>query len=277
MKIGIVGCGLNSDYHINFARTYQGANIVGVVDRDREKAQECATRFNIKGVFSSIKDLVDKAGPEVVHILTPPRTHFAVAKEAMESGCHVLVEKPLGLNYEEAKELYDVAEREGVQLCTMHNHFYDPCMSKAHAFVQEGQLGQVINVESYYGLNTQISAFRDYPAPNVLPWLYNLPGGVYQDFMPHPLYVLLEYTGAPQEIKVMQQSHGVLPQGMADEIRILIKGEKAFGTLTFSFVARPHLHFVRIYGTKMMVEVDINTMTTIDHPLSSLPKAAQKA
>jgi len=277
MKIGIVGCGLNSDYHINFARTYQGAEIVGVVDQDIEKARDCAKRFSISGVFSSIAELVEKTRPDVVHILTPPRTHFAVAKEAMEAGCHVLVEKPLGIDFDEAKGLYDIAETKGVKLCTMHNHFYDPCMSKANDFVKSGQLGQVINVESYYGLNTQIPAFRDYPAPNVIPWLYNLPGGVYQDFMPHPLYVLLEYTGTPQEIKVMQQSHGVLPQNMADEIRVLIKGEKAFGTLTFSFAAKPHLHFIRIYGTKMMVEVDINTMTTVDHPLSSLPKAAQKA
>ncbi len=277
MKIGIVGCGLNSDYHVNFARAYQGADIIGLVDRDAEKAQKCASQFGIKGIFSSIRELVEKANPEVIHILTPPRTHFALAKEAMESGCHVLVEKPLGLNFEEAKALYDVAEKQGVKLCTMHNHFFDPCMSKAHAFVRDGQLGKVINVESYYGLNTQIPAFRDYPAPNVLPWLYSLPGGVYQDFMPHPLYVLLEYTGTPQEIKVMQQAHGILPQDMPDELRILIKGEKAFGILTFSFAARPHLHFVRIYGTKMMVEVDINTMTTVSHPVSSLPKAAQKA
>ncbi|MFZ3063832.1 MAG: NAD-dependent epimerase/dehydratase family protein, partial [Nitrospirota bacterium] len=113
--------------------------------------------------------------------------------------------------------------------------------------------------------------------PNVLPWIYNLPGGVYHDFMPHPLYVLLEYTGRPKEIKVMSQSHGVLPQNIPDELRILINGEKAFGILTFSFAAQPHLHFIRIYGTKGMAEVDINTMTTVIHLLSSLPKAAQKA
>jgi len=68
-----------------------------------------------------------------------------------------------------------------------------------------------------------------------------------------------------------------LPQNISDELRILIKGEKAFGVLTFSFAAKPHLHFLRIYGTKMMVNVDFNTMTTTLHPVSHLPKAAQKA
>lgn len=177
MKVGIVGCGLNSDYHINFVKSYPGAEIVGIVDRDSEKARECATRYGISGIFSSIKELVEKANLDVIHILTPPQTHFVLAKEAMEFGCHVLVEKPLGLNYEEAKSLYDVAERKGLKLCTMHNHFFDPCMSKAHVLIQEGQLGKVINVESYYGLNTRVPAFRDYPAPNVLPWLYSLPVG----------------------------------------------------------------------------------------------------
>jgi len=277
MKIGIVGCGLNSDYHINFARTYEGAEIVGVVDMDLGKARECASRFSIKGVFSSIGEMFEKTHPDVVHILTPPRTHFSLAKEAMDLRCHVLVEKPMALNLEEANALYNYAELKGVRLCTVHNHFFDPCMSRAHSFIQAGQLGEVINVESYYGLNTRIPALRDYPAPNILPWLYSLPGGVYQDFMPHPLYVLLEYTGNPKEINVMQQTHGVLPQNLPDEIRILINGEKAFGTVTFSFAAQPYLHFVRIYGTKMMIEVDINTMTTVSHPVSSLPKAAQKA
>ena len=220
---------------------------------------------------------MDHDKPDVIHIVTPPKTHFELAKEAIESRCNVLVEKPLALDYQEAKTLFDLAERHGVRLCAVHNHFFDPCMAKAHDLVTSGEAGKVINVESYYGINTRIPAFRDYPVPNQLPWIYDLPGSVYQDFMAHPLYVLLEYTGRPREIKVMQQSHDILPQGMPDEIRILINGENAFGILVFSFAAQPHLHFVKIYGTKMMIEVDINTMTTVTHPVSSLPKAAQKA
>lgn len=277
MKIGIVGSGMNSDYHINFAKAYAGAEIVGIVDKDELKARECANRHDIKNVFTTIGQLIEEANPEVVHILTPPKTHFQLAREVIESKRHVLVEKPIALDYAEAEELYKLAEKNGVKLCAMHNHFYDPCMAKANDLVKSGKMGSVVNVESYYGLNTRIEAFRGYPVPNALPWLYGLPGGVYQDFMPHSLYVLLEYTGKPIEIKVMEKSYGILPQGMPDEIRVLINGEKAMGTVTISFAAMPHLQIIRIYGTKMMAEVDINTMTIVTHPLSSLPKAAQKA
>lgn len=277
MKIAIVGCGLNSDYHINFAKAYPGAEIVGIVDKDESKARACSARFGIKGIYSSIGELTKQIKPDVIHIVTPPQTHYSVAKEAIQTGCNVLIEKPLALNLNEATELFDLAEKQGVKLCAMHNHFYDPCMAKAHDLVQRGEVGEIMNVESYYGINTYIPALRDYPAPNVLPWIYTLPGGVYHDFMAHPLYVMLEYTGKPKEIKVMKKSHGILPQDMPDELKIMIDGERAFGTLTFSFAARPYLHFVRIYGNKMMVEVDINTMTAVTHPVSSLPKAAQKA
>ena len=277
MKIAIVGCGLNSDYHINFAKAYPGAEIVGIVDKDENKANACGERFGIKEVFPSISELVKRIKPDVIHIVTPPQTHYSIAKEAIQSKFHVLIEKPIALNTEEAKELYNLAGEYGISLCTMHNHFYDPCMVKARKLIGAGKIGKIINVESYYGLNTQIDAFRKYPVPNGLPWIYSLPGGVFHDFMAHPLYVMLPYTGRPLEIKVMEKSFGELPQNISDELRILIDGEKCFGTLIFSFAAKPHLHFLRIYGTKMMVNVDFNTMTTTCHHVSSLPKAAQKA
>jgi len=277
MNVAVVGCGLNSDYHINFIRSYPGAEIVGIIDKDENKARACGERFGITGIFLSISDLVSTVKPDVIHVVTPPQTHYSVAKEAIQAGCNVLIEKPLALNLREATELFDLAEQAGVKLCAMHNHYYDPCMGRANDLVRSGRAGKIMNIESYYGINTFIPAFRDYPAPNVIPWLYTLPGGVYHDFMAHPLYVMLDYTGRPKEIKVMKKSHGILPQNMPDELKIVVDGERAFGTLTFSFAARPYLHFIRIYGSSMMAEVDINTMTFVTHPVSSLPKAAQKA
>jgi predicted dehydrogenase/nucleoside-diphosphate-sugar epimerase len=276
MRVGIVGAGLNSEYHINFSRSFPGAQIVAVADADLERARERAAQYGIPGAYGSVRELLEQGAPDVVHVVTPPKTHFAVVREVLEAGCHVLVEKPLALDGTEARVLYDLAEERGVQLCPMHNHLFDPCMRRADALVASGAIGRVVNVESYYGLNTNIPAFRDYPKPNVMPWLYGLPGGVYQDFFPHPLYLLLEYTGAARSLSVIQRSNGVLPQGLPDEIRVLVDGARAPGIVTFSFSAEPFLHFVRIYGTRGMVEVDLNMMTTVVHPVSSLPKAAQK-
>ncbi len=277
MKVAIVGCGLNSDYHIKFAKMYPGAEIVGVVDKDEFKGRQCIERYKIPHAYKQISDLIQKVKPDVVHIVTPPFTHFSLAAEVIDAGCNVLIEKPMTLNLEDGKKLFDMAEEKGLLICSMHNHFFDPCMIQARDLIESGKLGKIINVESYYGINSQIDAFRRYPAPDVLPWLYSLPGGVFHDFMPHPLYVMLPFLGDSIDIKVMEKAFGELPQNISDELRILIKGDKAFGTLTFSFAAKPHFHFVRFYGTKMMVQVNFDTMTMTMHPVSSLPKAAQKA
>ena len=276
MKIGIIGCGLNSAYHINFAKQYGGARIVGLVDVNQERAREVAADWGIKRVFSKIADLVNHAKPDVVHIVTPPHTHFRLAQEVFDLDCNLLIEKPVALNYEEAEKLFEAARVKGVKVCAMHNHFFDPCMLKARQFVDEGKVGRIINVESYYGINTRIDAFRKYPAPNVLPWLYSLPGGVYQDFIAHPLYVMLPFIGDVEKIQVQEYSFGELPQQMSDELRILIRGKNAPGVMTFSFAAKPHQHFVKIYGTKMVVHINFDTMTTTYHATSGLPKAVQK-
>lgn len=277
MRVAIIGAGNNADYHIRFSKTYAGAEIVAIADIDSALAEKVARANGIPRAFGSATEMLREARPDVVHVVTPPTTHFAIVREVLEARCHVLVEKPLTLNAADARALYEHAEQQGVQLCPVHNHLFDPCMRRADTLIKEGVLGNVINVESYYGLNTNIPAFRDYPQPNVLPWLYRLPGGVYQDFLPHAIYPVIEYTGTPRAISVMHRSTGVLPQQLPDEIRILINGERAFGTVTVSFAAKPHLHFIRVYGTEGMVEVDINTMTTTVHGVSSLPKAAQKA
>ncbi len=277
MKVGIVGCGLNSDYHIRFAKEYPGIEIVGVVDKDPDRAAACAAKQGIRKHFATIRELVADDKPDVLHIVAPPAVHFGLAREAMELGCNVLLEKPMALNLAEARALFEIAEKNRVRLCPVHNHNFDPCMLKARTLIESGAAGTIVNVESYYGINTRIDAFRRYPQPDVLPWLYSLPGGVYHDFMAHALYVMFPYIGDVQDVHVMEKSFGELPQDISDELRILVKGEKAFGVLTFSMAAKPHMHFIRYYGTKMMIEVNIDTMTTVCHPVSALPKAAQKA
>ena len=268
MKVAIVGAGNNAEYHVRSSQAYGGARIVGIADTDLGRAETYARKYRVERAYASVREMLSQARPDVVHVVTPTRTHFAVAKEILEAGCHAVVEQPLGLNLEESKALYDLAERRAVQLCPIHNHLFDPCMKRADTLIKEGRLGRVVNVESYYGVNTDIPAFRDYPGPNVLPWRYELPGGVYQDVLPHPLYLLLEYTGAPRAIRVIHRSTGVLPQHLPDEIRILVDGQQAMGIVTVSFAAEPHLHVIRVFGTSGMVEVDINTMTATVHSVS---------
>ncbi|MFY9399337.1 MAG: NAD-dependent epimerase/dehydratase family protein, partial [Desulfomonilia bacterium] len=237
----------------------------------------CLERSGIQWGFSTIGDLVEASSPEVIHIVTPPHTHFELALQAIEAGCHVLVEKPMCLSLAEGERLFELAQEKGVKLCAMHNHYFDPCMLRCREMAESGRMGRIVGVESHYGLNTRIDAFRRYLAPGVLPWIYGLPGGAFHDFMPHPLYVMLPFLGEIEDVLVAEMSAGELPGGISDELRVLVKGINALGTLCLSFAEKPPHHFVRIYGTAMMAHVNFDTMTATFHPVSGLPKAAQKA
>ena len=88
MKIGIIGCGLNSDYHINFARAYAGAEIVGVADLDEGKARECSRAYGIQRSFRDLGALVEQSKPEAVSY-----THLRAHETPEHLVCRLLLEK----------------------------------------------------------------------------------------------------------------------------------------------------------------------------------------
>ena len=92
-RAGLVGAGHISEFHVAALRRIPYVEIVGVHDLDRSKAEALGTRFNIP-VAESLAAL-RAMGANVIHVLTPPHTHAAVATEALLAGCHAFVEKPL--------------------------------------------------------------------------------------------------------------------------------------------------------------------------------------
>src|SRR5262245_14195322 len=93
-RAGLVGAGYISEYHVAAVRRLgERAELIGICDIDRLRAEKAAAAHNIRA-YSSMADMV-AAGANVVHVLTPPHTHAAVAMDALDRGCNVLVEKPL--------------------------------------------------------------------------------------------------------------------------------------------------------------------------------------
>src|SRR6266581_9124598 len=93
-RVVLVGAGNISEFHVQALRRLPNVTLVGVTDLDPCRAHALAERFRLPGAYPSLDALVE-AGLDVVHVLTPPSSHSAVALRALELGCHVLVEKPL--------------------------------------------------------------------------------------------------------------------------------------------------------------------------------------
>src|SRR2546430_10830514 len=201
IRVGIVGSECNADYHIRYSRAYPGAQLVGMVEEKARDATDSVNRFGSIRRFVSLKDLVEHEKPDVLHIVSAPTSHFRLVREAIESGCHVIVESPVALNREDAAFLYELAERRAVKLCAMDEHRFEPRAMRAREVIESGRVGGVAQNEYYRSVDPRMPALREYPAPNVLPWLYELPGGVYHYFLVSPLYTILRLTGRSRNLK----------------------------------------------------------------------------
>ena len=98
LKVAIVGCGKIADAHATQILRIGGCEIVGVCDREPLMAQQLYERFPVKRYFTDLAELVSETRPDVIHITTPPESHFDIARFCLEHRCHVYVEKPFTLD-----------------------------------------------------------------------------------------------------------------------------------------------------------------------------------
>src|SRR5271157_1550758 len=121
LKVAIAGCGKIADDHATQIRRIKGCEIVGVCDREPLMARQLYERFPVKRYFSELTELLSEAKPDVVHICTPPESHFDIAKLCLAWGCHVYVEKPFTLCHDEAQSLTALATEKGLKITAGHD------------------------------------------------------------------------------------------------------------------------------------------------------------
>jgi 2-alkyl-3-oxoalkanoate reductase len=268
MKIALIGCGQIAHVHAPFILEDKRHRIVGVCDQDVARAEAFAQKFKITKVYGNFMELLEEQRPDVVHVLTPPQRHAAFALQAMEARCHVLVEKPMALSLEEADAMIAAAQSHGVKLCVDHNQLFDPVMLRARRLVAGGLVGSVIGIESYFGFNlAQVSERR---------WVESLPAGIFQDLAPHPLSLILQFLGDPLELHASALVTGTLGSHIPDEVRVLMAGKDVVATLSISLGIKPHLNFLRLYGSKAILHADLANMILSMERLRPLPKAVAR-
>jgi predicted dehydrogenase len=259
MKVGVVGGGQIAAVHIPYIRSIPGTEIVGLTDANEVRARETAARFGIENAYRTLGELLETNRPDVVHILTPPQTHAALAIQAMEAGCHALVEKPMAVNLEEAEAMEAAAARHGVKLCVDHNHLFDPAVVQARAMVAQGIIGEIVSVETFEGFSLG-TPDNPYVQPGSADhWVHRLPGGIFQNLAPHPVYLLLAFLDPPKSLYAVAQKTGRVPTSFADELRVLVTSDNGLGCFMVSLSIQPFMKYVHVYGTEGTIRVNLTT------------------
>ena len=197
---GVIGCGWVADAHLWGVRALaaEGVELIGVADRDRDRAEDLARRFEAPVVEQDYLRLLDRDDVHAVSICLPDFLHAEATVAAAERGKHVLCEKPLALDLAGADEMVDACERAGVNLGVIFNHRYFPDNVRTRAAIDAGALGRMLVGDVIH--SSSLTGDPD----NSSPWRGRRgrsAGGVLATQAIHFLDLLLWFLGPAEAVK----------------------------------------------------------------------------
>ncbi len=262
MKTVLIGAGQIAQQHLGCLRTLPEVELAGVCDLSRSIAEATAERFGIGGWFTDHHAMLDAVRPDVVHVTTPPQSHFRLAMDALAAGAHVIVEKPLTAVRDQVAVLLRSASEHDRVLVEDYNYLFNAPVQQISSLLQSGEIGEVVHVDVRLCLDIlgAGSAFADRNIPH--PCL-SMPGGAIADFLPHLASLAHHFVGAHRAVRSHWSKRTTQSPVPHDEFRALVAAERGTAALGFSSHAQPEAFSVRVQGTRMCASADLFDMSIV--------------
>ena len=270
LKIAIIGCGKVADQHVQAIHRIPDCSLVAVCDRELLMARQLGERHGITRCFSDVREMLQAAPPDIVHITTPPQSHFALAKQCLEAGIHVYLEKPFTVTASEAESLIRLATNSGLQITAGHNYQFTLEMMEMRRLVAAGYLGgRPVHLESYWSYDVGGSMYAGAFLGSRTHWLRQLPGQLFHNIISHGIAKLAEFLD--DDVPLIMASAHQSPQlrktgteDIMDELRVFLRDKHGTTALfCFSTQLKPGLNRLRVYGPANSLMVDILAGTLV--------------
>ncbi len=190
--VGIIGFGLAGRvFHAPFVSAVPGLALRAFVERTSDEA---AKAYPATRTFRTVEELLSNPDIELVVVGTPNATHFPLAKQALEAGKHVVVNKPFAETSAQAEELIALAKHKGVVVAPFHNRRWDGDFLTVQHLLASGQLGRLVTFESHFD--------RYKPLLNAKRWKEESgpANGLLMDLGPHLVDQALALFGMPSTV-----------------------------------------------------------------------------
>ena len=233
IRAGLIGFGLGGRvFHAPLLSSVEGIELAAIVERTTNHAAE---RYPGITTYRSVDAMLADSSLALIVVTTPNDSHFQYAKQAIEAGKHVVVDKPMCVTSAEIAELMKLAAKRGVMLAPFHSRRFDGDFMTVRKLLQDGQLGRLVYFES--------TMDRWRPAPTArMPWKNDpAQGGLLLDLGTHLADQPLALFGKPEAVDA--------------EIRRERDGEGANDSFT-----------VRLRYPGLTVVVSANTLSSIERP-----------
>lgn len=191
LKFGIIGCGgiANGKHFPALAKLSDKVEIVAFCDTVIERAEKAAKEYGAADalVTEDYKALLAREDIDVIHVLTPNISHSYITVDALEAGKHVMCEKPMAINYAEAKEMLDAAQRTGKKLTIGYQNRFRADSLATYDACSKGELGDI------YFAKAHAIRRKGVPTWGVFPDKSKQGGGPLIDIGTHALDLTLWY------------------------------------------------------------------------------------
>lgn len=206
LRVGLLGAGYIAEFHAKALKSISSIQLTAICDQNFSKAKKMAKYFGIPRTYASLDEMLAKEKLDVIHLLLPAPGHFQAAKQILKKKIHLFLEKPICLLAKEAEELIQLARINNRLLGVNHNFLFYPIYEKMKNHLQNKDIGPIQNICINWQLEFE-------PAGTYLPspWLYENPLQIFLETGIHPLAMLSDLVGLPENYTLEADAPVILP------------------------------------------------------------------
>ena len=197
MKLGIIGSGMIVKDFLSFAHELPEIKLEAIAARNIENLKELQNKYNIKEIYTDIDFCLENKEIDTIYVAVPNNLHYTVAKKALEAGKNVICEKPFTLKYDEAVELFEIAEDKGLILIEAITNQYQ----KNYLDIKDNidNIGEIRLVECNFSqFSSRYEAFKN----GVIAPVFDKSkgGGVLGDLNIYNIHFVVGLFGKPNKV-----------------------------------------------------------------------------
>ncbi|HEY6505386.1 MAG TPA: Gfo/Idh/MocA family oxidoreductase [Chitinophagaceae bacterium] len=260
LPIFIIGAGgIVNDAHLP-AYKIAGFNVQGIFDIDQDKARATAAKFCIPHVFKSMVEMLAQLPPKAIIDVAVPGRQTIPILEQLPAGSSVLLQKPMGENYEEAKQILKLVRQKKILAAINFQLRYAPYILAAKELISQNRVGELNDIE----INVNV-----YTPWHLWNYLFTSPRVEILYHSIHYIDLVRNILGEPQSVYAKTTKHPAMPQLASVRSNIIMD----YGDMTAANILTNHCHnygtpkqqsYIKIEGSKGAVKINFGAL--IDYP-----------
>lgn len=240
LKAAVIGVGSMGQHHARVYTALPTTTLVGVADVNADRAEQVASTYGVRA-YADYRRMLDTEDPDLVTVAVPTSLHEAVATRAMESGAHVLIEKPIAATIGEAERLIERAEDLERKMMVGHIVRFDPAIQALKKHLDDGELGRIF----------QIMCRRVGPFPARIRDV-----GVVIDLAPHDLDIM-RFISGDEPVRVFAETQQEIHTAHEDLVTAVLHFRGGLtGVLEINWLTPTKVREVVLLGERGMFRVD---------------------